>query len=210
MIILNKKSRDNRANQLNPNNIQYYKSRVDMSKTNSYMPKKRSNKKIDMPKGTYRAGFNADEVYKSIKKDMKTRKNLDNALEIEWSRVKNGKNRQGEVTKITNKIGQLTYNIDANIEVLKRKSRNNNRAKELAISALELEKRRTDEIVRDWQRKLDAFSRGEIGFIKANGTKRKGSKDVKEYVKNKQRRLQKINDAILELRLTHRKDVIVF
>ena len=51
---VNKASRDNRANQLNPNNIQYYKSRVDMSKSNSYMPKRNGTKKVNLPKGTYR------------------------------------------------------------------------------------------------------------------------------------------------------------
>ena len=53
---MNKASRDNRANQLNPNNIQYYKSRVHMNKSNSYMPKSKKRSKVDLPTGTYRSG----------------------------------------------------------------------------------------------------------------------------------------------------------
>ena len=49
---MNKASRDNRANQLNPNNIQYYKSRVDMSKSKH---KNTHSKRVKLPTGIFRS-----------------------------------------------------------------------------------------------------------------------------------------------------------
>ena len=196
---INKASRDNRANQLNPNNIQYYKSRVNMSKSNSYMPKSKGPKQVKLPSGTYRSRINVNDIYSELRAAINTRHQLDDELRRKWDDVNRGYARTNEIKSITTRIGNQTYKIDGIISKLLH-HKNQRNAVKLAINYLEGERNRTDNIVRKWQRTVLEVDRGRAALIDPRGHRTHNTASSKNYIKNKQHRLQEINDMLRRLR----------
>ena len=152
---------------------------------------------IGLPSGTFRADCNS-KIYFELKSALNTRHQLDEEKERRWRMVKSGIAQKHEIESIDRRIGAQTHTIDGIIAKLARDKRDR-AAVNLALQYLRVERSRVDGIIRSWQRLVNRVDNGRTTLINSSGIVHTDTRNSKDYIKSRQRRLARIEQLIREL-----------